>query len=119
MSSRRAGTAKGTPRRRRRLAAAAGLLAFVAVLVYVFVFSRHGYLRRRELERENERLTGEVSELRRENEKLKRDLKNLDDPAAVEKLAREELGLVKNGETIYRFIEPETAARDGGQKPPR
>ena len=92
-------------RRRRFIAAVVAVLALAALLAYVFVFSRHGYLRRHELARENDRLQAELEELRDENARLREELNRLDDPEAVEKLAREELGLVKDGETVYRFVE--------------
>jgi cell division protein FtsB len=44
-------------------------------------------------------------ELRSENELLEQDVKRLSDPAEVEVLARERLGLVKPGERAY-FVEP-------------
>jgi cell division protein FtsB len=107
-------------RRRRRVVGAAAALALAALLVYVFVFSRHGYLRRRELARENERLRQELEELRAENAVLHEELSRLDDPAAVEKLAREKLGLVKEGEKVYRFVEKdEKAGNDKGKDRPR
>jgi cell division protein FtsB len=107
-------------RRRRFIAAFVAVLALAALLVYVFIFSRHGYLRRRELARENERLQTEIEDLKRENERLREELNRLDDPEAVEKLAREELGLVKDGETVYRFVEKDEdrGAPAEGKKPP-
>ena len=97
--------------RRRRVILALCLGAVGAgLLVYIFVFSRHGYLRRRELERENAQLNGELAALRRENAALRAELSRLDDPAAVEKLARDQLGLVRKGDTVYRFVETGTAA---------
>ena len=45
-------------------------------------------------------------ELRRENLKLRRELQLLaDDPAALERAAREELGLVRPGEVVFRLEE--------------
>lgn len=46
-----------------------------------------------------------LTELRSENELLEQDVKRLSDPAEVEVLARERLGLVKPGERAY-FVEP-------------
>ncbi|HOK05751.1 MAG TPA: septum formation initiator family protein [Syntrophales bacterium] len=44
-------------------------------------------------------------ELRRENEELRRTARLLrEDLAAVEKVARNELGLVKKGDIVYRFV---------------
>ena len=80
----------------------------VAALVYLFVFSKYGYLRMRELQRENAELEGRVAEVEDKNEELETEIGRLeDDMEAVERLAREELGLVKEGETVFRFIEVE------------
>jgi cell division protein FtsL len=116
--SRRGETVHVTKSRRRRIIAisAAAALLF-GLLVYVFVFSRHGYLRRRELARDNERLSTEVEELRHENALLREELERLDDPEAVEKIAREELGLVKEGETVYRFVEKDKEAGTAEDNP--
>jgi len=103
-------------RRRRFIAAVVAVLALAALLAYVFVFSRHGYLRRRELSRENERLQGEMERLEDENARLREELNRLDDPDAVEKLAREELGLVKDGETVYRFVEKDKERENAEEK---
>lgn len=103
-------------RRRRFIAAVVAVCALAALLVYVFVFSRHGYLRRRELARENERLQGELQRLQNENARLREELNRLDDPEAVEKLAREELGLVKDGETVYRFVEKDKKRENAQEK---
>ncbi|MCP4230036.1 MAG: septum formation initiator family protein [bacterium] len=84
------------------------VVVVVTALVYLFVFSKYGYLRMRELQRENGDLEKRVSEVESENEELQTEIGRLeDDMEAVERLAREELGLVKEGETIYRFIEVE------------
>jgi cell division protein FtsL len=103
-------------RRRRFIAAVVAVFALAALLVYVFIFSRHGYLRRRELARENERLQGELQKLQDENARLREELNRLDDPDAVEKLAREELGLVKDGDTVYRFVEKDNKRGNAEEK---
>jgi len=103
-------------RRRRFIAAVVAVLALAALLAYVFVFSRHGYLRRHELARENERLRLELQEMRAENVRLREELSRLDDPEAVEKLAREELGLVKEGEKVYRFVEKDKKRENAEEK---
>lgn len=42
--------------------------------------------------------------LRRENERLRREVKALaDDPAELERAAREELGLIRPGEVVFRL----------------
>ncbi|MGD8718343.1 MAG: septum formation initiator family protein [Candidatus Zixiibacteriota bacterium] len=116
--SRRGETVHVTKSRRRRIIAISVAAALLfGLLVYVFVFSRHGYLRRRELARDNARLSTEVEELRHENALLREELERLDDPEAVEKIAREELGLVKEGETVYRFVEKDEEAGTAEEDP--
>jgi cell division protein FtsB len=93
----------------RKVAVRGGIVVVVvAALVYLFVFSKYGYLRMRDLQKENDELEERVAEVEDENEELQTEIGRLeDDMEAVERLAREELGLVKEGETIYRFIEVE------------
>ena len=34
------------------------------------------------------------------------------DPATIERIAREELGMIREGETLYRFVDTEAEARE-------
>jgi cell division protein FtsB len=53
-------------------------------------------------------LEQELSALRRENATLQQDITRLQhDPAKIEQLAREQLGYVRKGETVYQLV-PET-----------
>ena len=82
-------------------------IIIVAALVgtYYLLFDREsGYLRIRAMERkiyerklENVYLAGANQRLRREIDRLR------NDPAYIEKLAREKLGLAKKGEIVYKF----------------
>jgi cell division protein FtsB len=51
----------------------------------------------REVDAENERLEREVRDLARDVEALRHD------PGAVERIARDELGMVREGELIFQF----------------
>lgn len=65
---------------------------------------REVFSRRREIQR----FRAEVVELKKENEILKRDLYYLENnPRALESLARRDLGMIRPGETLYRFIPKE------------
>lgn len=103
-------------RRRRTILRAVAVVVLLGALTYLFVFSRHGYLRRCELARENERLQHELDAMRAENVRLRQELERLDDPEAVEKLAREKLGLVREGETVYRFVEKDKNRKNAEEK---
>lgn len=58
-----------------------------------------------DLQQQKCQLEQEKTKLQKENKELNKDLKDLDSPQAVEKLAREQLGMVKKGE---KFIQPLT-----------
>jgi len=81
-----------------------GLLVFTIVAVPLLILDHQGLPRyqalRSELDRvriNNERLQREVDVLRRHTTRLR------DDPQAVERIARDELGLVQDGEIIFQF----------------
>lgn len=91
------------------------------VLLYLFATGNFGFLRilslyerRQDLIRENRYLTVEQADL----EWKKRELSK--NPALVEKLAREKMGLVKKGEVLYKIIPPKDSslkAEDGANAP--
>jgi cell division protein FtsB len=80
------------------------VLGMLALLVGAAVFGDTGILHLRRLRAEVEALHRDVQALEAENERLSRALTELrTDPAAVERIAREELGLVRPGERVLRF----------------
>jgi cell division protein FtsB len=92
---------------------AAGLASAIALIALVVgsLFGDRGILH---LMAQRERavvLARELSTLREENERLARDIAALRaDPAAIERIAREELGLARPGETVFLIREPSPAA---------
>jgi len=60
------------------------------------------------LKSENAVIQNEISELEQRMEDLATEEKNLQDPEYLEKLAREEYGMIREGETSYRIVETET-----------
>lgn len=81
------------------------------VLLYLFATGNFGFLRilslyqkREDLIRENRYLTVEQADL----EWRKRELSK--NPAMVEKVSREKLGLAKKGEILYKLIPPKDSA---------
>ena len=82
----------------------------VAVLVVavvgapVLIFSPQGLPRLRGLEKELTDVNEENAELRRDIEALRgRVARQKDDPAAVERMARDNLGLVRQTEVVFQF----------------
>jgi len=68
------------------------------------IFGDHGYLAMRRARADVERLRSEVEQLDQQNQHLSGEVKALkSDPAAIERVAREEMGLAKPGELIFRL----------------
>jgi len=99
---------RGGPRWRLVAAGALGVV-FVAMLV----FGGNGLLQVWRLKQAMEALQHEIQRLEAENDRLTRTIDRLrEDPALIEKIAREELGLVKEGETVLKFPANPKPARD-------
>jgi len=76
-------------------------------LLAVFVhdlFGEHGFLAMRRMQKEVDKLAVEIQTLNEENQKLADDVKALKtDPKAIERIAREEMGLARPGEMIFKL----------------
>ncbi|HXX69760.1 MAG TPA: septum formation initiator family protein [Polyangiaceae bacterium] len=80
------------------------VLALALVAVPVLVLEPDGLPRVRSLQREVEQVDKENAELKAEVERLRATVRDLrDDPAAVERIARDELGLVRKSEVVFQF----------------
>ena len=107
MTARPALTSKKTARppwvRWVRLCLAAGVLATAA---YLLVAGDSGVWRLSQRRAELERETARVDSLKAETDSLRLVLERLDgDLEFIEKVAREEYGMVKPGELLYRVVE--------------
>ncbi|MEM9190104.1 MAG: septum formation initiator family protein [Myxococcota bacterium] len=81
-----------------------GLLVLAIVVVPLRILDEQGLPRYdalrselREIEAQNERLTREVRNLQRDVDALRTD------PASLERIARDELGMAREGELIFQF----------------
>jgi cell division protein FtsB len=97
----------------RRLARLLERVLPVAVLVVavvgapILIFSPQGLSRLRALERELADVEEENAQLAREIEALRGRVARLrDDPTAVERIARDNLGLVRQTEVVFQFPNP-------------
>ncbi|MGD0529495.1 MAG: septum formation initiator family protein [Polyangiaceae bacterium] len=81
-----------------------GMLALATVAVPVLVLQPEGLPRLRGLQRELDQVETENDELKRDVGRLRVEVKQLrDDPAAVERIARDELGMVRKSEVVFQF----------------
>jgi cell division protein FtsB len=81
------------------------LLAFLALFLYLFLGGPYGfikivslYVQLKSVEKQTDKLTVEKVLLTKQCDRLKTDL------FAIEKIAREKLGMIKDGEIVYKII---------------
>lgn len=80
------------------------MLTVAVISVPVLVLEPQGLPRMRALEKELAGVQAENAELRRDVGKLRTDVKDLrENPTAVERIAREQLGLVRKSEVVFQF----------------
>ena len=81
-----------------------GVLTISVIAVPVLLLEPEGLPRMRALETELAGVQNENAELRRDVTRLRADVKDLrENPAAVERIAREQLGLVRKSEVVFQF----------------
>lgn len=81
-----------------------GVLTISVIAVPVLLLEPEGLPRMRALETELAGVQNENAELRRDVGRLRADVKDLrENPAAVERIAREQLGLVRKSEVVFQF----------------
>lgn len=108
---------KAESRTRRRKRDKARLLywlvfALSLLLLGASVFGRDGMLAVIVNQRRISRLQAEILDLKEGNQDLRGQIRSLrSDLRSVERIAREDLGLVKPGEKVYEFIEEKKRSR--------
>jgi cell division protein FtsB len=81
-----------------------GMLTLALVAVPVLVLEPAGLPRLRALQKELDVVNAENCELRRDVVRLRVEVRDLrDDPAAVERIARDQLGMVRRSELVFQF----------------
>lgn len=82
-----------------------GSLIVVLAMSVVYLFSRE-ISEVRFLRKENEKIQRKIAELEVANTELEEKIKAIkNDKRYLEKIAREELGMIKEGDKVYRFAE--------------
>jgi cell division protein FtsB len=81
-----------------------GILAVALIGAPIMIFSPEGLPRLRAVEKELSDVEEDNAQLRREIESLRGNVARLrDDPAAIERIARDNLGLVRQTEVVFQF----------------
>lgn len=86
----------------------------VALAAYFAVFGgEYSVFEVREIRSAGEAEAGELERTRRAVDSLRIRADSLEhDPAVLERIARERYGMVREGEVLYRFLEPRDTAGD-------
>jgi cell division protein FtsB len=81
------------------------LVSFIAVVVFFGIFGGRSLMQIYHLKEEREKINIANARLREENQKLAEQIERMkhNKKEEVERIAREELGLVKKGELVYKF----------------
>jgi cell division protein FtsB len=94
----------GRPRERRNRILAAALLGALAALLVIFGTGPYGWINMVRVNRQQARLRRELMVNMARNELLRREIKRMrEDSLYLESKARERYGMVRPGETSYRF----------------
>jgi len=76
------------------------LFAFLILIMFLPTYTKVQDIKQKDLEYQNR-----IKELESERVRLKREKRLLeDDPAYLEKVAREKMGLIREGEVIYKIM---------------
>ena len=79
-------------------------LLFLGLMIAWVGFGERGFIHLYRMKKERQAHLERIRQLEAENRKLLEEIRRLaKDKAYIEKLARRELGLVKEGEVLYRF----------------
>ncbi len=111
------------PLRRRKIPEVAGssfgtrllnyVLVFVTVLLVVdALVGEKGLIDTLRARRQHEAVAAALAQKRRENARLRDNIRRLkEDPGAIETLAREQLGLIRDGEVLFIVRDTQSPAR--------
>lgn len=84
-----------------------------AFIIFLTLFGRRSLIEVYALKRKIQDRSEEIAFYEKKNQEIREQIENLKhDPFTVEQIAREELGLVRPGETVYEFVdEPHSSSR--------
>jgi cell division protein FtsB len=89
--------------RRKALLIAVSAIAALYLLVS-FIFGEMGLVKYYRMQAQSRSLMAEIERLKQDNDKLGREVRLLKtDPACIERIARDKLGLARPGEIVYYY----------------
>ena len=90
-------------------------LALFALLVHD-IFGAHGFVAMRRTQKEIEQIREQIGKLNEQNKSLAGQVTSLkSDPKAIERIAREEMGMARPGEMIFKLPDSDKPGDPQGQ----
>lgn len=81
------------------------LIFFLGLIIGWLGFGERGFIHLYKMDKEREAYLEKIGELEQENQSLLEEIRRLrSDKEYIESVARSELGLIKDGEILYRFV---------------
>ncbi len=77
-------------------------------LVLILSMGKRGFIQQIRIKRERKQLLEEIENLEEQKAALESEKEKLDDPEYIEKIAREEYGMARENEDVYRVVPAET-----------
>jgi len=91
-----------------RIPFVAGMILGILFLVYLFI-DENGLPLYLEMVQKNDKLKQQTQQLEKSNLSLRESIHQIQhDPSELEQLARDRLGMVRDGEVVYQFVEPKS-----------
>ena len=79
------------------------LFIWVIMAAFIVIYTT-SFTRMQDLKKINQDYQSQISQLKKENARLKKEKKLLEeDPAYLERIAREKMGLTREGEVVYHL----------------
>ena len=91
----------------KKIILAVGGMVILSLLVFLIIANINVYKKRTELNSKIEDLKNRISDIKNSNEHLEQGILKTDNDEYIEKVAREELNLQKEGEKAVSFIMPD------------
>lgn len=82
------------------------LVIFLVLMGFFIIFGNNGLVDNYIMKEKLKILREENAQIAQENDSLKKEIALLrNSPSYIESMARKELGMVKKGDTVYRFVD--------------
>lgn len=93
-------------RKKNKKRRAGWIIFLLSLLIILFLLSigKRGFIQQIRIHRQQQKLEDDLNVLKEEEEQLKMEEEKLDDPEYIEEIAREDYGMAKENEKVYKVV---------------